>query len=151
MYTDREMTLDGLVRGTDVDQRMHHLVTIHAEDGCTEEALCVGVEQYLHETLGLACFASAADALHRNPRAQRAPAAGQGFGLRHADAAQRQVDEERIARSAGADAARVAVEQVRHHDLVVVPGRVRERTPPVAVTHGPDDFGAGAAWSSTSM
>ena len=40
---------------------MHHLVAVHAEDGRTHDALRIGVDQHLHETLGLAGFARAAD------------------------------------------------------------------------------------------
>ncbi len=92
---------------------------VFAEHSAGQEIVLVGVDQHLHEALGLAGFAGAADALHRHLRAQHALATGQGFSLRHADAAQRWVDEQRVARDAVADAARVGVEQVRLSDQLL--------------------------------
>ena len=124
---------------------MHDFVAVHAEEGCPQDALRVCVGQHLHESLLLAGFAGAADALHRHLCAQHPHATGQGFSLRHADAAQRRVDEQRTARDAIGDAARVGIEQIRHLDLVVVPRGVREGAAAVAVAHGPDALRAGAA------
>jgi len=124
---------------------VHDLVAVHSQDGRAQQVLVLGVDQHLHEALRFAGFAGAAHALHRHLGVQHAAAAGAGFGLGDADAAERRVDEERVAGYAVADAARVVVEQVGDHDLVVVPRRVREGAAAVAVAHRPHAFGTGAA------
>ena len=75
----------------------------------------------------------AADLGHR-PRADQDVSAGfLRLGLGHAGAAERRVDIERIGGLAVADAAAVAVEQVRRDDLEVVVGGVGEGAAAVAV------------------
>jgi hypothetical protein len=76
---------------------MHHLVAVQAEDGRAQDSLAVGIDQYLHEPLRFAGFARAADTLHRHLGAQHTFATGLRLDLRHADAPERRVDEQRIA------------------------------------------------------
>jgi hypothetical protein len=63
--------------------------------------------------------------------------------LRQADPPERRVHEKGIRGDAVAHASRGALEQVRGDDLVVVIGRMREGTPPVAIAQRPDSLGTG--------
>ena len=84
---------------------MHDLVAVEPEDRCAQQHLGVRVDQHLHETLRLAGFVRPAYELHRHLRAQHLAAAGASFALAHADATERRVDEQRVARDAVRDAA----------------------------------------------
>ena len=75
---------------------------------------------------------------------QRRAAGLAHFGLGHAAAAERRIGVERIGRDAVADAALLAVEQVRRDDLEVVIGGMRERAASVAVAEREDARHIGA-------
>src|SRR5882672_7364930 len=135
----------GLLRIHHVEQRVHDLVAVQPQDRRAEQLLRPGVRQDLHEALRLAGFVRAADAGHRHLAGEDLPAAVAGLGLVHADPAEGRVDEQRVARDAVGDPARIAVEEVGGDDLVVVPGGVGERALAVRVAHAPHAAGAGAA------
>src|SRR5882672_5415610 len=135
----------GLLRVHHVQQRMHDLVAVQAEDRRAEQLLRPGVGQDLHEALRLAGFLSAADTGHRHLAGENLPSALAGLGLVHPDSAEGRVDKEGVARNAIGDPARIVVEEIGGDDLVVVPRRVRERTLAVRVAHAPYAVGAGAA------
>ena len=97
-----------------------------------------GVDEHLHEAVGLALLEGARDIRHGDLADERAAGRCANFRLGHAGAAERRVGVERIGGDAIAHAPPVAVEQVGGHDLVVVVGGVGEGAAPVAVAQRPD-------------
>ncbi len=79
-----------------------------------------------------------ADARHRPLADERASPALANLRLRHAGAAERRIDVERVGGDPIAHPARIVLEQVRDDDLAVVVRSVRERALAVAVAERPD-------------
>src|SRR3990172_1920306 len=75
---------------------------------------------------------------HRPLAGETAPAASRRLFPGHAGAAERGIDEQRVGLDAVRDAALVAVEQIRRHDLVVVVGGVGEGAAAAHVAERPD-------------
>ncbi|CBJ35683.1 hypothethical protein (plasmid) [Ralstonia solanacearum PSI07] len=132
------------VRVHRVEQRMDDFITRHAQDRRPQDRSGVRVDDHLHEALAFAFLHGAAHARHR-ARADQQPAPRlHRFGLRHAGAAERRVDEHGVCRDAVRHLARAALEQVGRDDFVVVVRGVGERAAAVAVAQCPDagDIGA---------
>ena len=110
-----------------------------------EDLLALGVDDDLHEALGLAALVGAADVLHRHLRDQRLDALAPDVLLGHAGAAEGWVDEQAVGRDPVLDPALFALEQVRRDDLEVVVGGVGEGPGgDVAVAHREDARDVGA-------
>ena len=138
MCTARRITRGRQIAVHRVEQRVHDLVALDAQQRRAEDAVALRIHQHLHEALRLAAFAGAAHARHRQHADQHRPARGARLGLGDADARQRRIGEQRVGRDALADAARAAVEQVGGDDLVVVVRGVGEGAARVHVAQRPD-------------
>ena len=121
-----------------VEHAMDRLVAARAQKGSAQDLLRLGIDEDLHETVGLALFEGAGDVLHGNAAHERAAAAAAHLGLGHAGAAERRVGIERIGGDAVTDLPVFAVEQVGCHDLEVIVGGMGEGAPSVAVAQRPD-------------
>src|SRR5262245_30020741 len=127
-----------------VEQGVHHLVALDAEQSGAEDLLRARVHQDLHEALGLAALEGAAHVLHEVPADEDLAAGGAGLSLVHPAAPERRIGVERVGRDALAQLAAAAVEEVGLDDLVVVVRGVREAAVAVAVAERPDARDAGA-------
>ena len=143
MCTLRWTTVYGEFGGHDVEQGVHDLVALDAEQRRPEDQPRLAVDQHLHEAPGLAALAGAPDPRHRQVAHERRPARRAHLRLGHADAAQRRIGEQGVGRDAVGNAPGVAVEEVGGDDLEVVVRGVGECAPPVDVAQGPDALRAG--------
>src|SRR5271166_4351907 len=121
-----------------VQNAVNDLVTPGPKNGGAQDFLVVGIDQHLHEALGLALFDSAADASHRASADQCAFPAASYLLLRQTGSAERRVSVKRVRGDAVAEPAGVVVEQIRRDDLEIVIGGVRKRASAVAVAERPD-------------
>src|SRR5574337_1386510 len=98
---DAYAMLDRRVRKPRIDrteERVHGLVAADAENRGTEDAPTRGIDDDLHEALRLAFLDGTCDARHRPLADQHAGAVAHCFGLGHADATERRVDEKAVDR-----------------------------------------------------
>src|SRR3954464_3438462 len=105
-----------------VEQGMDDLVAAGSQDACPENLLAVGVDQNLHEAVGLTLLDRSSNFRHQPLGGEHAAARAQRLGLGHAGAAERRIDEQSIGRDAVPDAAPTLVEQVRRDDLEIIVG-----------------------------
>ena len=82
----------------DVEDRVHHLVAADAEDRRAQDLLGLGVDDDLHEALGLALLHRAADPRHRPLAHQRLAARLADLATVMPGPAQRRIDVERVGR-----------------------------------------------------
>jgi hypothetical protein len=120
----------------DVEDAVNRLVAARAEYGRPENPARPGVNNGLHQPVRFPLLDGAADATHGTAADEQRPSRGARLALRHADAAERRIDVERVGGHAVAHAPARAVEQVGGNDLVVVVGGVREG--PAAPTAAPE-------------
>src|SRR5207245_9382741 len=114
------------------DDRVYAFAAVDSYHRGAEDGLGLPIDDHLHDTQRRAALAGPADPGHRHFADQsRAAATGPRLALADAGPPQRRIGVERVGGDAVGHAARVAVEQIRRHDLVIVPGRVSEGPTPV--------------------
>src|SRR6516164_10743860 len=121
-----------------VENAVNGLVTGESQEGGTKYLFAISIHQDFHEALGLASLTRATDVFHCQGRDQRGLAGLADFRFRHAHPAKWWIGVERVGSDAVAHAPRIVVEEIGRDDLEIVPRRVRERTPAIAVAHRPD-------------
>src|SRR5580693_7492777 len=75
-----------------VQDAMDGLIAADTEDGGADDALRLRVHDHFHEALRFVPFDSASDAVHPATADEQFATAGAGFGLGHANAAERRID-----------------------------------------------------------
>src|SRR5262249_1928223 len=117
---------------------MDDLVTSEPQKGGAQYPFAILIHQYFHEPLGLAFLIRAADIFHSQRGNKRGLASLADLRFRHPRATKWGIGVERVRGDAVAHAPLIAIEKIGRHDLEIIPRRVRERTPAIAVAHCPD-------------
>jgi hypothetical protein len=90
----------------DVNEGMQRFIALNAENRRADNLLRLGVHQHLHETVGFAAFARAADPRHRHGRDQGIAAGRAHLGFGKTDSREWRIDKHRIRHDAGIGRAR---------------------------------------------
>jgi len=134
----------GLIRVHRGEDAMDGFVSADAEDGGTENALCFGIDDSLHEPEGLAFFDGAGNGTHGTRGDEEVAAGGARFFFGHAHLREWRIGVGGANRNPVGDAARGAVEEVGSYDFEVVVRGVGEGAASVTVAQCPDVGHVGA-------
>ena len=99
---------------------MNYLISPDTENGRSQDALIVDVDQHLHEATRVALLHGAADPGHGTRRNQCRPILLPDLPFRHPSPPQRGIDIERIGGNAVSNAAPIVIQKIRRDDFEIV-------------------------------